>query len=64
MPRNSAEILAKLKALDPPAVALADSTFLPCSRPDLAQAEVVVTDRGRFISSPEDGWVLHPMEGE
>jgi len=63
MPRNSAEILAKLAALRPPATALLDSESHPITGYDDA-AEVVQTDQGRFISSPVDGWVLHPADGE
>lgn len=62
MPKNSPEILAKLAALTPPATALLDSDEIAITGFS-DQAELVVTDRGRFISSPVDGWLLHPYDG-
>jgi len=62
VPKNSAEILAKLAALDPPAVALLDSEIVAITGYE-GRAEIVQTDRGRFISSPVDNWVLHPLDG-
>lgn len=62
MPSNSAEIVQKLAALDPPATALLDSTFVKITG-QAAKAELVQTDRGRYISSPVDGWQLHPCDG-
>ena len=62
MPQNSPEMLEKLAALDPPATALLDSEVIPITGMT-EQAEMVVTDQGRFISSPVDGWLLHPYDG-
>ncbi len=61
MPQNSPEILAKLAALDPPALPLLDSEFVAISG-TTDKAVLVQTDRGRFISSPVDGWQLHPLD--
>jgi len=60
MPNNSKEILAKLSALTPPAIALADSDFLSVTGSG-AEAERVLTDQGYYVSSPADGWVLHAV---
>jgi hypothetical protein len=57
MPNNSKEILQKLAALNPAAVALVDSDFLPVTGSG-ANAERVLTDQGYFVSSPVNGWVL------
>lgn len=62
MPSNSVELLAKLAALDPPATALLDSEFVAITGTKY-KAEIVQTDHGRFISSPVDGWLLHPADG-
>lgn len=62
MPQNSPEILLKLAALTPPATALLDSDEVAITG-YAARAEIVATDQGRFISSPVDGWVLHPYDG-
>ncbi len=61
LPNNSPEIRAKLAALDPPALALLDSQFVSITGTQ-DKAEIVQTDRGRFISSPVDGWQLHPLD--
>lgn len=63
MPKNSQEMLQKLAALDPPATALLDSESIAVTG-FAAAAELVQTDRGKFISSPVDGWILHPLDGE
>lgn len=57
MPQNSPQMLAKLAALDPPAIALLDSQEIPVAGTG-ASAEVVQTDQGMYISSPANGWVL------
>lgn len=62
MPQNSPEMLAKLAALNPPATALLDSEEVAITGLT-ERAEIVQTDQGRFISSPVDGWVLHPLDG-
>lgn len=63
MPNNSPQMRDKLAALDPPARALLDSEFVAISGTS-DKAEIVATDQGRFISSPVDGWLLHPYDGE
>ncbi|MBO0881536.1 MAG: hypothetical protein J2P17_14590 [Mycobacterium sp.] len=62
MPNNTAEIIDKLNQLNPPATALLDSEFVPVTGFSDA-AEIVTTDQGKFISSPVDGWTLHPLVG-
>lgn len=62
MPNNSPQMREKLAALDPPATALLDSEEIAVTGFD-DKAELVTTDRGRFISSPVDGWLLHPLDG-
>lgn len=62
MPNNSPQLRDKLAALDPPATALLDSEFVAITG-TADKAELVTTDRGRFISSPVDGWLLHPLDG-
>lgn len=62
MPSNSREMVQKLQALNPPATALLDSEFVVITGTK-DKAEIVQTDQGRFISSPVDGWVLHPADG-
>lgn len=61
MPKNSPQILEKLAALDPPAVALLDSKFVAITG-QTGKAEIVATDQGQMISSPVDGWLLHPYD--
>lgn len=62
MPANSPELLAKLAALNPPATALLDSEEIAITGMT-DKAEMVVTDQGRCISSPVDGWQLHFIDG-
>jgi hypothetical protein len=62
MPNNSPQIIEKLAALNPPATAILDSAFEAITGFQ-DKAELVTTDQGRFISSPVDGWILHPLDG-
>lgn len=57
MPNNSQPMLAKLAALNPPAVPLLDSEEIPVSGTG-ASAERVLTDQGYYVSSPANGWTL------